>query len=371
MVALSSMVMVVLVAQAGGAAPNPNDVEARRRMIQAAAEKRQQPTIQVGLFSYRPDGTVQGAAYDTSLSAETFQYVVGCGIGGGNRPVPDGATDAWRLSGKVMSTTADEAVVQLDWQRIRAGGVAVSSPGASVQLTLHAGDRVPLDSVTADATAQCPSRTIAFEARYGARMFAWVPPAGFTENGGSSGGGGIGVGRGSGGGRGGGGGGTVSSAGSGVSGFGRAVHAPKETVAGTDSQQSDVDLWLVHSAPGKKEETLHQVLTGVRATAQFAFPPMTVEAARTTINLQVTGVLRFTTDDGGARQLVFITMRNAKFSPVGGAARDTIPSTQGASTTTHPMPGPEDVLSFEMPPVQVPNGGPSIPDQFSIRVRIR
>jgi hypothetical protein len=367
MVALSSMVMVVLVAQAGGAAPNPNDVEARRPMIQAAAERRQQPAIQVGLFSYRPDGTVQGAAYDTSLSAETFQYVVGCGIGGGNRPVPDGATDAWRLSGKVMSTTADEAVIQLDWQRIRAGGVAVSSPGASVQLTLHSGDRVPLDSVTAEATAQCPSRTIAFEARYGPRMSAWIPAVGFTENGGSAAGGGIGFGRGSGGG---GGRGTVP-AGSGVSGFGRAVHAPKEPVAGTDSQQSDVDLWLVHSAPGKEEETLHQVLTGVRGHAQFAFPPMTLDAARTTINLQVTGVLRFTTDDGGARRLVFITMRNVKFSQVRGAARDAIPATQGASTTTHPMPGPDDVLSFEMPPVQVPNGGPSIPDQFSIRVRIR
>jgi hypothetical protein len=55
-------------------------------MAQSLAEKREQPTIQVGLFSYRPDGTLQGAAYDTSLSAETFQYVVGCGIGGGNRP---------------------------------------------------------------------------------------------------------------------------------------------------------------------------------------------------------------------------------------------------------------------------------------------
>jgi hypothetical protein len=371
MFVLSSIVMVVLVAQAGGAAQNPNDVDARRRMVQSLAEKREQPTIQVGLFSYRPDGTLQGAAYDTSLSAETFQYVVGCGIGGGNRPAPDGATDAWRLTGKVMSLTPDEAVIQLDWQRIRAGGAAVSSPGASIQLTLHAGDRVPLDSVNADATAQCPARTIGFEARYGARMFAWIPPAGFTENGGSGGGVGIGVGRGSGRGGGGGGGRTVASAGSGAPGFGRAVHAPKETVAGTDSQQADVDLWLVHSAPGKKEETLHQVLTGVRGSAQFAFAPVTVGAQETRVNLQVSGVLRFTMDDTGARQLVFITMRNAKFSPVGGPARDTLPSTQGASTTTHPMPGPDDVLSFEMPPIRVPNGGPAIPDQFSIRVRIR
>jgi hypothetical protein len=43
----------------------------------------------------------------------------------------------------------------------------------------------------------------------------------------------------------------------------------------------------------------------------------------------------------------------------------------GTSTTTNPMPGPDDVLSFEMPSIRLLNGGPALPDQFAIRVRIR
>ena len=79
------------------------------------------PVLQVGVFSYGPDGKEQAAAYATTLDSESFQYIAGCEIGGGNRPVPDRATDAWRLSGKVETLTAEEAVVRIDWQRIRAG----------------------------------------------------------------------------------------------------------------------------------------------------------------------------------------------------------------------------------------------------------
>lgn len=35
------------------------------------------------------------------------------------------------------------------------------------------------------------------------------------------------------------------------------------------------------------------------------------------------------------------------------------------------MPGPDDVLSFELPPIRVPNSGVTLPDQFAVRVRIR
>src|SRR6185312_6179558 len=80
--------------------------------------------------------------------------------------VPDRATDAWRLSGKLETITEDEAVVRIDWQRIRIGSVAATSPGGSVQLTLHPGDRVPLDSATPNPVAGCGARTVAFEARF-------------------------------------------------------------------------------------------------------------------------------------------------------------------------------------------------------------
>jgi hypothetical protein len=356
MFVLSPVAVFVLAAQAAAGAPQKPPAD---------------PVIQIGIFSLRPDGTDQGAAYETSLSAESVQYVAGCAIGGGNRPVPDEATDAWRLSGKVISINAEEAIIQLNWQRIRADGVGVNSPGASVQLTLHPGDRVPLDSVSRDATAQCPARTVSFEARYGARPFAGLFGDRVARGGGMT----IGGGRVSPG-TGGGGGATVHS-GAGVgagtgSGSGRAVHAFKLRAGEvSETRQFDADLWLVRSAPGRTEEAAHQALSGVRGSAQYAFAPVSIETPRGTMNLQVTGVVRVTSDESGAPQLVFITMRRLKFAPTAGGSRDTLPSTIGSSTTTNPMPGPDDVLSFELPPLPAANGQPAVPDQFSIRVRIR
>jgi hypothetical protein len=138
-----------------------------------------------------------------------------------------------------------------------------------------------------------------------------------------------------------------------------------------ETRQFDVDLWLVRNAPGRKEEAVHQSLNGVRGSAQFAFAPVSIETPRGNVNLQVTGLFRLTTDDLGAQQLVFITTRSVRFAPAGGSSRDTPPSMTGTSTTTNPMPGPDDVLAFEMPSIRMPNGGPALPDQFAIRVRIR
>jgi len=116
---------------------------------------------------------------------------------------------------------------------------------------------------------------------------------------------------------------------------------------------------------------VHQALNGVRGSAQFAFAPVSIETSGGAVTLQVTGLFRVTTDESGAQRLVFITTRSVRFAPAAGAKRDTPPSTTGTSTTTNPMPGPDDVLSFEMPPVRVANGGPAVPDQFSVRVRVR
>src|SRR5262245_16225104 len=128
-----------------------------------------QPVLQVGVFSYGPDGKPQAAAYVTTLDTESLQYIAGCEFGGGNRPVPDRATDAWRVSGKLESLTAEEAVVRIDWQRIRARKTASTSPGGSVQLTLHPGDRVPLDSANPDPTPGCSLRAVSFEAKFEVR----------------------------------------------------------------------------------------------------------------------------------------------------------------------------------------------------------
>src|SRR5688572_11427227 len=113
-------------------------------------------------------------AYDTEPSLESTVFIRtagqnSCTMGAGGVP-PAGATDIWRFAGKVLSSSPEEIVVQLDWQRTLAGGSGVSAPGSSQVLTLRPGDRVLLDSVTPPTTA-CWS-TVGFEARYMPRPFA-------------------------------------------------------------------------------------------------------------------------------------------------------------------------------------------------------
>jgi hypothetical protein len=344
----------------------------------AAAPKPQTgPVLQIGVFSDAPDGQVRGAAYETSLSRESFQYVGGCVMGGGNRPVPASATDAWRISGSVLSQTPDEAVIQLDWQRVRANGIAVSSPGGSVQLTLHPGDRVPLDSVTLEGTPQCPAKTVGFEARFGPRPFVFLGEGPGQLD--STRGGGISTGRGPGSGRGTAAGGAVvtnrtevGSVSKGGAGLRKAEGAGSAGAIAIAAQEFSANLWLVRTdATGaeKREVNLQGlILEQVRGIATFAFSPFTIDTAAGPVNVQITGTLRITTDAGP--QLIFTTTRTVRYAS-SDRNRDSSASSSGSSTTRNPMPGPDDVLSFELPPLRLPNNAAGSQDQYSVRVRIR
>jgi hypothetical protein len=83
----------------------------------------------------------------------------------------------------------------------------------------------------------------------------------------------------------------------------------------------------------------------------------------------IIGVLQPENKDGSL-QLLCIVMRNIRYS-----TNDSTPhsnaSVKGTSTIRNPMPGPDDVLSFELPPITVPNATTTIPEQYSVRVRIR
>ena len=328
------------------------------------------PVLQVGVFSYGPDGKPQAAAYATSLDTESLQYIAGCELGGGNRPVPDRATDAWRVSGRVESLTAEEAVVRIDWQRIRAGKTVSTSPGGSIQLTLHPGDRVPLDSANPDPTPGCGARTVSFEAKFEPRP-GWIvgpngplkesPAVTLMHNGGS--GGGVSTGSGSG-----------SGAGAGIgSGGGRAVHAPKaDSPSDTSARTYTAELFLVRTDkahPEKPDFNMQGLIFEKIDTAGFAFSPFTIDTSAGPLNVEIRGSLRVTTAEG-TPQLIFTTMRRVWYSSTG-PNRGVTNGASGVSTTRNPMPGPDDVVAFELPPIKVPNSSTTLPDQYSVRVRIR
>jgi hypothetical protein len=97
--------------------------------------------------------------------------------------------------------------------------------------------------------------------------------------------------------------------------------------------------------------------------AAYAFAPVTIETAEGRMLVQVTGSFSLTGD-----QLMFVTGRKVSFA-TSARPRDTTPDVQGTGKTVNAMPGPDEVLSFELPSVRLP-GGRAIPDQFSVRVRI-
>jgi hypothetical protein len=327
------------------------------------------PVLQVGVFSYGADGKPQAAAYATTLDTDSFQYIAGCEIGGGNRPVPDRATDAWRLSGKVETLTAEEAVVRIDWQRIRAARAGTTSPSGSVQLTLHPGDRVPLDSANPDGAVGCGARTIAFEARFGPRP-GWMvgsngslnesPAVTMMSNAVS----GSGFGAGSGSGSGSGGGGFIA----------EAISVQKaEGSSDTNARTYTAELFLVRtdkSHPEGPDFNLQGlILQNVRQTANFAFSPFAIETPAGPVNVQITGLLRMTTV-GIEPTLIFTTTRSIRYSS-SGTSHDLKSTSTGSSTTRNPMPGSDEVVSFELPPIRVPNSSATVPEQYSVRVRIR
>jgi hypothetical protein len=327
--------------------------------LQAAAGQTpaETPIVQVGLFGYRPDGSGSASAYDTepSLASLTYLNANGCQVGAGNQEPPAHATDAWRFSGKVLTRTREEVVLQLEWQRVLADGSAVGSPGGSQQLTLRSGDRVLLDSVM-PANAACWT-SVGFEARYMASPAAVLMAA--MKKGGSqtavSGGG-------------------VGGSGGAIAGSGHARRPVSGSGGGRHEWASarpnfDVSLWLVRSVAGKQDEVWPQtLLTGHNETA-FAFAPVTVETARGAVVLQVTGSVAVSNSAAGP-QLQFETKRRVTYPVTGAAPRDGGQDAQGGSRTTIPLPGPEEVLSFQLPPLPGRSDRPAIPDQLSVRVRI-
>ena len=309
----------------------------------AAGDDRQPPAapeILVGVFGYRADGSSPLAAWDTLPSTNSVVSITSlCSVTGGLK-APLGATDAWRFSGKVLSSNLDEAVLELEWQRIVDRGEAVTAPTGNVQLTLKAGEHVVLDRVIPDAPSRCSITGASFEARYSRARLATGLQRSEESRGESRGGGARIEGR--------------------VPEWRLRAQAVMKAV--------DVNLWLVHSAPGRPDEVLHQTLLATNRGAAFAFSPVTVDTTQGPVAIQVTGSLAVTSS-GVGDQLVFTTNRRVTSARSDLPVRDTAPDSHGSSRTTIPMPAPTDVLSFEMPPLRL-KGLPALPDQFSVRVRV-
>jgi hypothetical protein len=333
-------------------------------LAQSAPPVSSEPIAQVGLYGYRADGSIAGSAYDTAPDLTSFVFVTAgrCGFGASNRPAPDDATDVWQFTGKVISSTPEQAVVQLDWRRTVAAGRRVSGNESSLQLTLRRDEPVQLDHAALPPT--CHLVSVGFEARYEPRFASLTAGGlGFRKGAGagqtsvSAGGGGVRLGAGSGGGSGTGGGTGVSIGG---------ATAASGVGSGSSTGLFDVNLWLVRSVPGQPDEVTHSRLRMNHDGASFSFAPIAVTTSRGDAIVQVTGSLAVVRGSSGEEQLVFTTARRVMHTTA--QTPHDAAETQGSSRIVNRMPGPDEVLSFEMPPIKVNNQ--QAPDQLSVRLKV-
>jgi hypothetical protein len=271
----------------------------------------------------------------------------------------------WQFKGKVLSITPEQAMVQLEWRRTVANGLRIDGNESSQQLNLRFGEAVQLDQAGMEGKPGCPTVAVAFEARYAPRFWGLSPGVvggGGGRAGGQQGSGSVSVKTG-----------AVARGGGG--GFGTSVAVAQAggggggMVSATGSGLFDVNLWLVRVVPGRPDEVNHATLRMNESGASFSFAPVAVTTSRGEAFVQVTGNLAVVRGTSGEEQLVFSTSRRVGLTAPGQAPRDSAPDSSGMSRIINRMPGPEEVLSFEMPPITL-NGQQAAPDQLSVRLKI-
>jgi hypothetical protein len=131
----------------------------------------------------------------------------------------------------------------------------------------------------------------------------------------------------------------------------------------------NAELWLVRRPPGAPESV---TATSVRVVAPgasaFDFAPVQVPVAGGTVAVHVSGRLTILR---GTQPFLFDAKRDVTFTPRNKPPRDAAaPDPEGRASVNRPLPGPDEVLEFEMPPIAVP-GVPVPADTFAVRLRLK
>jgi hypothetical protein len=252
---------------------------------------------------YHPDGAVRAESATLPAGGPSVVYLYTrdavCQIETARGTEPAAAAFGWRVASQVVAASATEVIVSIDWRRAWDRGVAVADgPGSSVQLTLHPGDRIPLDHIVNQRpTRACDAVGLGLELKL-ARVVSAAPAAG-----------------------------TMLPSGAVESG----------------GRDFDAELWLMHTTPAGTERVQHQKVRMAAGRAAFSFAPSAIEGAKGDANVEFTGsLIRYRTP--GGEDLLLVSMSRAITGgdvPAGGYTRQT--------STLTPLPGPADVFAFEMP----------------------
>ncbi len=325
-----------------------------------------QPIVHSGLYAMRADGQVGGSAVQTGeyvgddLAGTLYlSPCAGAGASSPGRAVSAFATDVWVMSGKVLELTDQQASVQLGWRRTRRAGQDESSPEQSSTLTLKRGERHTLETISVPAAGSCDARTVQLDVVFASRAELYgVTDADYARGGGRA--SGTAAGR------------TPSVQGS----------QPRADAGGTaisvgsggggtnpSLRRLTADLWLVRSTPGAPDQTLHVTATLVPMPVAYTFAPLAIESASGSVTVKVEGTIEAGLSQDGEQRLHFTASRSLTTVTSSRPARDGKAVIEGSTKTTLKMPGPDEVLSFEMPPLRTADGV-TLPDRLSIRLRV-
>jgi hypothetical protein len=260
---------------------------------------------------YQPDGgiSIETAPIPGTSPSVVHLYSRGsvCDAAMSGAAEPRDAKFGWRLAARPVRSGATDVVVSIDWLRVWDRGQRLKTgPSGTVQLTLHPGDRIPLDyipnSVASDA---CRAVGLGLEIRLARTTAAVAPNSELIPLGGKQGG----------------------------------------------VQRFNADLWLVHRLPTGTEYAQHQrvVLTGTGGS--FSFPAVNVPTANGEMAVDISGAFQRYRAPTGA-EFMYVSM-------VRGLSGGALPA-GGVSAGTGTMiavPDPSEVLSLELPATAAGRGG--------------
>jgi hypothetical protein len=252
---------------------------------------------------YQPDGGVTAETATLAEGAPMVVHVYGrrsvceTAVAGGTEPADAGF--GWRVTTQTLSVTDAIVSVSVDWKRIWDRGRKIANgPSGTVQLKLFPGARIPLDHIpNPAATDACRAVGLGLEVR-----LARTAPAA-----------------------------PVNSA-----------LVPLGATPGGASP-IDADLWLVQRMPSGVEQVNHQTIRLDRAGGSFSFAPVKVSGERGEVDVEIGGAFRrFRAPVGGEYLYLSLTRAiSGESMPPGGY--------RGGTGTMIPLPGPAEVLSFEIP----------------------
>jgi hypothetical protein len=211
---------------------------------------------------------------------------------------PTDAIFGWRIASQIVTRSERDVVVSIDWRRLWDDGRKVpNGPGATVQLTLHTGDRIPLDHITnAKPTQDCRAVGLGLEVRLAQ---AEVSGPAKTE-------------------------------------------IPLGATAG-GAKPVNAEFWLIHTLPSDVQQVVHQTVRLTNEGGRFTFAPTGVTTARGDVSVEFTGSIdRYSTPTG--EFLLLSLTRRVKGS---GLPPEGVP---GTTSSFVPMLANE-VIAFEMPPI--------------------